>query len=52
MNYFRCVCCGKFISYESLEKGQVDNGTDYAWDGEPISEWYAHKKCNETERTA
>ena len=45
----RCIECGRFISYESMQKEEVIQGIDRAWDGEPIQEYYVHKKCDNKE---
>lgn len=38
----KCRDCGKFIAYIK-DPENLESGRDYAWDGEPISDWYAHK---------
>lgn len=45
MNQLRCAECGKFISYKEIEDGEAVSERSYAWDGEPIEDYWLHNKC-------
>jgi len=45
VNIFRCVACGRFLSRKEIESENVIKGTDHAFDGEPLEDYFIHKKC-------
>lgn len=46
----KCIDCGRFISYKDIEEGKAKSERSYAWDGEPIEDYYIHVNCKETEK--
>ena len=54
-NIFKCEICGRFISYNSLDRGEIEIRHSYTWNGiDPTTyedmDYYAHKECVEKER--